>query len=338
MYLVQRELDIAWSKYASWDVSSPIEVTPEDLGSVRRDFGADAVLVSNWETYLTGPWSGMRAVDAYITATDSGYFPLVTRIGHAEVKKNWMDIDIRAARDLGLKPGDEVGFAVGPDTTASLRVRDIYAVELETGPVVVAPSAFIFAEATESANEDFTTLNEVFVIDRTVPQVESVLSQPFYRERLIAGGYYSDNVDVKTLGVESREERLAQAEEYSSTNLSLIAAISLLSAFALVGIILRELVVFTGSVTRTVSTLHRLGASWSRLWMSAAGFAFSASVLGLAGGATTAVIAFANGLTGSTFPPTLTLTFVAANAGLLLVCGIGVICSILLAQRKGAVA
>ena len=336
LYPVQHDLEVAWEKYAKWEVSSPIEVLPEDLDRVQRDFGPDMMLFADWESYLTGQWQGRAGVEAYVMPTEPEYFPLRTRVGYEDVGEDWIDIDIRAARTLGLQPGDTVGFVVSGDSAITLHVRGVYAVDLGFDPVVAVPAAAVFGKLSDPGDDEARTMNELFVSGMTVAEVESLLSQPFYAERLMDAGYYDGIADVTTLGVESRAERLRQAESFSSANLGLIAAISMLSALGLIGMILREISVFIGSLSRTISTLHRLGTSQARLWVPAALLAFSLAALGLASGAAAALLAFLNGLTGSTFPPTLLPTFLGANAAVLLLCAGCVGCASSFMRRRGA--
>lgn len=319
LYPVQYDLETAWERYGRWDTSAPIESAPADGARSTQDFGGNVILAANWTGYLVGSWEGMATVQAWVTSTNGRYYPEVTVVGREEIGKDWIDIDISAARQLDLSPGDTAGFVLSEDKVVDLRVRNVYAVKMGyPTPTVVVPSESIFPEMDDDPKDEFKNMTEILVSGMSVDEVEKVLATPFYRDRFLAGGYYPDEVDVKTLGVESRAERLARAEEQSSANLKIIAAVSLLSALALVGMVLRELAVFMSGAARAVETMHRIGCPRRQLWTVVAVLAFAVAGLGLAVGALSAVAAFRAGITGATFPPTLMPTFLSVNAAILL--------------------
>lgn len=320
----QRELDTATYRYAAWDVVTDLAARPGDVPKVVHDFGEGRVaLGSKWSgaplSAASGASADVSAIVVFPADAQFTLFPKAELVAYAPVAgNNWIDIDALTATRLGLRPGDAVFFG-GPPVQAAqeYRVRGVYAVApLEDTPlpsVVVsgAPIVSLFTSRAPGDGES-PSLDVAWVSGKSKAQVAEMMKGSFYRSRLNAEGY--DNRVTQ----DSRGELLAHIENSSSAGVSLILGVSVLSAVALLTLILREIVVFSARAGERARLLRLLGAGRRPLATSIALIGGVAVSLGVAAGSFFAYLVLNSGGLTVAFPPTLMPLFISVSAGVCL--------------------
>lgn len=326
---VQRELDTAPYRYGEWSVQTPIAAAPADIPRIQSDLGTDVLLGAWWTSPLRNARGNEIAITGVVTPTPesaTSIFPVETRIGYEPVAgQAWIDLDASAAHALGVWAGDTVFFgALEASKQSPYTVRGVYAV----APIQSnLPLALVSAEPVLSrftpTKDNPDTITIAWIRGRTGQEVLRQFHDRFYTSRLLAGGYpFTASTTVEDMGIQSREEWLAQAERQSVAGVSIITGISLLAAAALLGILWREIAVFAGRAAPVGTVLHRLGASRKSLWRAVAAVSAAALVAGVAVGAVAAIGVLNTGWLTAAFPPTLAGWFwlvcgAAALAGVL---------------------
>lgn len=318
-YPVQLELDTAEYRYATWDVSTEIEVFAEDVPRVQHDFGADNVFLAGYWTTGLSHGSHEVAADVLVTLTPNvslslGPFPPSAMISSVQVGENWVDLDALTARRLGVGSGDDVELRLAEGVAAGYRVRGVYGVSPLQGynPSAVASGTPIMAEFTEglsAVSGERGVMSLALVRGMGISETREVLSGSFYRGRLEAGGYDPDNIEMVTPG-----ERLAHATANSDASLGLIQGVSIVAALALLGLLLRETWQFSVTSARRARLVVLVGAPVRQI-ARLIGISCGAVVaVAMAVGAALTVQVLGNGLLVVSFPPTLLGTFWLVNS------------------------
>lgn len=325
----QRELDTAVYRYAAWNVESDISATPADLGRIERDFGAGTVSVTSaWDASLTSDSGVSATVNAMVTfpsSTEFSYFPPAERVAFRPVSgTNWIDIDVRAASTLHLKPGDRVLFG-GPETMGAkvYLVRGVYAVtslgSLDMPSVVPSGEPLRDLFATHVGDGDRPTLSTALISQKSTKEVAQIFDGEFYRSRFRTEGYGKD------VSIESRQDRLTYMEGSTSAGVTLVSGVSALSGVALFALIAREISVFATRAGRRVRVLRTIGAPRGGLAVAVGTIGALATVLGLILGSLFSYAVLNSGYLTAAFPPTLLPLFVGVSATACLLASAGAI-------------
>ncbi|MBU4092813.1 MAG: hypothetical protein KKD23_04790 [Actinobacteria bacterium] len=336
---VQRELDTAAYRYAAWDVETDIAAVPADVPRIERDFGAGKVVLGSLWTALLYSEAGVEmdveAVVVFPADAQFSYFPIGERTAYLPFAgSNWIDVDAFAANRLGLKPGDKVFFGGPPKKDSrEYRVRGVYAItSLGSSPnpsVVVSGSPLVNVfSSTIDGSGDSPDLSVALISGKSKQEVAEVLNGEFYRSRLDAGGYEGNGSQ------DSREERLAHMEEYTSAGVSLIRGVSVLSAVALLTLIVREIFLFSSRAGERVRVLRILGAGRSGSATLVAVIGGLAVSLGVGLGSFMAYAVLNSGHLTVAFPPTLIPLFVSVSAS---VCLLAVVVAATMAWHSTAI-
>jgi hypothetical protein len=310
IYPVQRELDTAAFSRATFTTFSEVELGADDVARVQADLGAqDTYLASEWEAPV-GASGATASVTVMVTATpdatDVGWFSPDTQVAAADVgdTERWVDITSDLARRLGVRPGDPVQVGIAPDVTLEHVVRSVHAVRMGwDGSAAQVPAAPVFAATPGDAVDRMTIL-----LARGDPQrVRDVLGDPFYQDRLRAGGYLDETGSTVQAQVAVPREHLAQqAADDSRASIALIVVVSLLAALGGVVFVTREVVVYLQACAPTARLLDRIGCSARRTVPRLASVGVAAVVVAVLAGGLIARLPYGLGLLAPALPATVT--------------------------------
>lgn len=331
LYPAQREIALASASHAAWTTWTPIQFSSAELNRIRTDFGQDVFTTAEWEAGLEKPSGEEFPVAILATATPeslASFYPAATLLDHRDVTGTWVDIDADTATGTGLRAGDTATVLMGESVSLHATVRSVYAVSINSAmPTVMMPLTQLLEVRPDLAEEKDQYLILTTKLDPG--QTQQTLAQPIYLNSLIDDGYFADgeNPDWETLEILSPQQWYTAIEAGLETNLSIILVVSTLSALALAGLTVRELVVFTKRTTQHCTTLYRLGYPQQKFHWWCSGWATVGSVLGITAGATVAVWVLNSRILNVVFPPTLLPAFWAVTTAVAVFAGAVILAS-----------
>lgn len=314
IFPVQFVLDTAGYRETEARTAAPIEAATDSGPAMRRALGGERVaLTATISTAAGTATAAILNVDLWVLAGDEIDFSLTlmpdgTRVaGEARAARDetdWIDISVDIARGLGLAPGDGVRIVTGPDTTAELTVRGVYAVRAMATDGVAQISARTAAahyppEAI-APTRLLTTATQTAVLD--------VLGTEPWRSSLLAGNY------TEPFTAEAQADTLARAEDQAVANLSLVLTISAIAFVALLAIIVGESVSLLRVFRERASILIELGVSAGSVYRAIVAALCAVILVSLCAGSAIGTVAYTTGFAGPALPPSLAPVWWAATA------------------------
>lgn len=314
VFPVQFVLDTAGYRHTEARTSAPVEADPDSGPALSRALSGERVALAS--TITTAAGTSTRAVpnvDLWVLSGDEPDFELTLMPSETRVaggvrdphdESDWIDINIDIARGLDLSPGDPVRLVTGPDTTADLTVRGVYAVRAMATDGLAQISA-----RTASAHfpREATSPTQMLTTAAPTAVLEVLGSEP-WRSWLLEGNY------TEPFTAQAQDATLERAEEQAVAKLSLILAISAIAFLALLAIITGESVsilrVFRGRAT----LLIELGASARRVYRAVVVAVCTVILASLTVGSAIGAAAYATGFAGPVMPPSLAPVWVALTA------------------------
>ncbi len=252
-YHVQRTYDTISYSEGLYQSVSVLDVYPDDIERVKKDFGSDAYLSAPWHMALKKDSieiNSMIRVTATPENTAYGWFPTATRRAYKPVEsgENWIDLNIQAARALGVNVGDEMQIFPSPDEPETVQVRAIHDQRLDIDTYVGQLWLGGFPITIEGADYQSELLSS-----RSPRDADELLADDFYQSRLVDAGYTQHDASI------SRQDLLRQRADYSTTSFVLVMIVGTLAAISGLFFLIRETLTYSTDVRSSSTILESLG-------------------------------------------------------------------------------